>query len=70
MPSFSLQRGHPKVGIQVTETWDFLYEGFLKWEYPKMDGLKMENPTEMDDLGVPILGNLHIKWVFKHIQGS
>jgi hypothetical protein len=61
MPSFSLQRGHPKVGIQVTETWDFLYEGFLKWEYPKMDGLKMENPTEMDDLGVPILGNLHIK---------
>ena len=25
-----------------------------------MDGLKVENPIRMDDLGVPILGNLHM----------
>ena len=31
----------------------FLYGGFLKWWYPKMDGLLRENPIKMDDLGVP-----------------
>ena len=31
---------------------DFLFGGFHKWGYPKIDGLYMfiwENPTEMDD---------------------
>ena len=27
--------------------------GFLKWGYPQMDGLSMENTIKMDDLGYP-----------------
>ena len=30
------------------------YGGFLKWGYPEMDGFFMENPTKMDDWGVPL----------------
>ena len=30
------------------------FGGFLKWGYPKLDGLKKrDNPTKMDDLEVP-----------------
>ena len=35
--------------------------GFLKWGYPKMDGLYMKNRLKMDDFGIPpISGNLHM----------
>ena len=66
MPSGSSgRRIHPKIPLSGPAFFDrvkliihkefhhFLYGGFLKWWYPKMDGLLRENPIKMDDLGVP-----------------
>ena len=49
----------------------FIYGGFLKCGFPKMDGEKRENSTKMDGLGVPpFLGtpNAHVigKVMMKH----
>ena len=39
----------------------YRYGGFLKWGYPKMDGLYWETPLKwMITRGTPVLGDLHI----------
>ena len=38
----------------------YIYRGFHKWGYPKMDGLQWKIPLKMMIKGTPIAGNLHI----------
>ena len=39
--------------------------GFLKWGYPKLDGLYMKNRLKMDDFGIPQFQETSIWYVFQ-----